>query len=324
MAMGGPTVVVRQFLQKFGVWIVIAAAAWLTFNLFDDYDMKAIWNREGEGGFPNFFQGLDLVIALPVSWLPLVCDYSRYARRAGSAAAGTYIGYGIANAWFFILGLLYVQALQTNPGGFIDELVTMLLPLTLGWLALIVLLVGETDEVFANVYSTSVSLQNFVPRSKQWLLALAVGIVAIAAAANLDLVEYETFLFLIGGVFVPVVGIFLADYFVVRRGQYVVADLYRRGGDYWYVAGVNVVAITIWTIGFFIYAFAGQPPWLLEHLDFVSWVPAWATHVGGTFPALAFSFFAYTGLGSLVLRQRSTPTKSESRLRRSQGSWSVE
>jgi hypothetical protein len=42
-----------------------------------------------------------------------------------------------------------------------------------------------------------------------------------------------------------------------------------------------------------VYAFAGQPPWLLEHLDFVSWVPSWATHVGGTIPAFFFSFFAY-------------------------------
>jgi len=293
MAMGGPIVVVRQWLQKFGVWVVIAASAWLTFHLIDAYDFGEIWRRDGADGFPNFFQGIDLVIALPVSWLPLVCDYNRFGRRAGSSALGTYIGYAIANAWFFALGMLYVQALESDPGGFVDSLVTMLLPMALGWLALIVLLVGETDEAFANIYSTAVSIQNLASKLKIWLLALAVGIVATIAAANLDLIGYETFLLLIGGVFVPVFGILLADYFVLRGREYAVDELYRSSGAYWYAGGLNPVAIAVWAAGFFVYALAGQPPWLLDHLDFVSWVPDWATHVGGTIPAFVFSFVAY-------------------------------
>jgi NCS1 family nucleobase:cation symporter-1 len=306
MAMGGPIVVVRQWLQKFGVWVVIAASAWLTWHLIDAYDFGELWRRDGAGGFPNFFQGIDLVIALPISWLPLVCDYNRFGRRAGSTAAGTYIGYAIANAWFFTLGMLYVQALQTDPGGFVDSLVTMLLPMALGWLALIVLLVGETDEAFANIYSTAVSVQNLASKLKIWLLALVVGIVATIGAANLDLIEYETFLFLIGGVFVPVFGILLADYFVLRGREYFVDDLYRSSGAYWYTAGLNPVAIVVWIAGFFVYAFAGQPPWLLEHLDFVSWVPDWATHVGGTIPAFIFSFVAYlSGARLFVFRSQS-------------------
>ena len=304
MAMGGPIVVVRQWLQKFGVWVVIAASAWLTFHLFDAYDVGEIWRRDGAGGFPNFFQGIDLVVALPVSWLPLVCDYSRFGRRAGPAAAGTYIGYAIANAWFFTLGMLYVQALQTDPGGFVNALVTMLLPLALGWLALIVLLVGETDEAFANIYSTAVSIQNLASKLGHRLLALGVGIVATIAAANLDLIGYETFLLLIGGVFVPVFGILLADYFVLRGRQYSVDELYKSSGAYWYTGGLNPVAIVVWITGFFVYALAGQPPWLLEHLDFVSWVPGWATHVGGTIPGFIFSFVAYLAASRIFLGSR--------------------
>ena len=313
MAMGGPIVVVRQWLQKFGVWVVIVASAWLTWHLIDAYDFGEIWRRDGAGGFPNFFQGIDLVIALPVSWLPLVCDYNRFGRRAGSAAVGTYIGYAIANAWFFALGMIYVQALETDTSGFVDALVTMLLPLALGWLALIVLLAGEIDEVFANVYSTAVSIQNLASKLKHWLLALAVGIVATIAAANLDLLGYETFLLLIGGVFVPVFGILLADYFVLRGQQYAVDELYRSSGAYWYAGGLNPVAIVVWAGGFFVYAFAGQPPWLLEHLDFVSWVPGWATHVGGTIPAFIFSFVVYLvgarlfAFGSQPVTVRSAP-----------------
>ena len=311
MAMGGPIVVVRQFLQKFGVWIVIAASAWLTFHLFDAYDVGEIWRRDGVGGFPNFWQGVDVVVALPVSWLPLVCDYSRFARRAGSSAIGTYIGYALANGWFFFLGMMYVQALQTDPGGFINALVTSLLPLALGWLALVVLLFGETDEVFANIYSTAVSLQNFAPWMKQRVLAVTVGAVAIVVAISIDLVQYENFLLLIGGVFVPVFGVFLTDYYLLRRRRYEVAQLYEHSGSYWYTSGFGIVAIVVWVCGFFLYAFAAQPPWLLENLDFVSWVPTWATHVGGTIPGLAFSSVVYWLAARYLLLGSSIRTASE-------------
>jgi len=301
MAMGGPIVVIRQWLQKFGIWIVLAATAWLTYHLFDAYDMGEIWRADSAGGWPNFWQGVDLVIALPISWLPLVCDYSRFARRARPAAIGTYIGYAIANTWFFMLGVFYVQALQTDPGGFISALVGILLPMALGWLALIVLLFGESDEAFANIYSTAVSIQNFIPRMSQRLLALFVGVAATVVAISIDLVEYENFLLLIGGVFVPVFGVFLADYFVVRERRLEVHQLYERSGPYWHQKGFGVLAIAIWASGFLLYALSAQPPWLLENLDFVSWAPTWMTHIGGTLPGLAYSFGLYAIGGSYLL-----------------------
>jgi putative hydroxymethylpyrimidine transporter CytX len=293
MAVGGPIVVVRQVMQKFGVWIIIAASAWLTWYLFYEYDMSAIWHRDGAGGFPNFWQGVDLVVALPISWLPLVGDYSRFSRRAWPGAIGTYIGYSIANIWFFTLGMLYVQALETDPGGFIGAFVTMLLPLTAGWLALIVLLFGETDEAFANIYSTAVSIQNLIPWMTHAVLAVIVGAIAVVVAISLDLIAYESFLFLIGGVFVPVFGVFIADYFVLRARRYEVPELYAEQGRYWYAGGVNPIGFVAWVVGFLVYAHAAQPPWLLEHADFVSWAPAWMTHIGGTVPAFAVSFGLY-------------------------------
>ncbi|MEO8457940.1 MAG: cytosine permease, partial [Chloroflexota bacterium] len=308
MAVGGPILVVRQVLQKFGVWIVILASAWLTFHLFDAYDMGEIWRKQGEGGFPNFWQGVDVVVALPISWLPLVCDYSRFAKRAGPAAVGTYVGYALANMWFFMLGVFYVQALHTDPGSFVTALVEMLLPMALGWLALIVLLFGESDEAFANIYSAAVSVQNLLPRVSQRLLAIVVGAVVIAVAISIDLVQYENFLFLIGGIFVPVFGVFLADYFVLQQRHYDVAQLYELEGAPGHTAGVGVLAIVVWACGFLLYACCAQPPWLLDNLDFISWTPTWATHIGGTIPGLVFSFGAYT-IGGFLLFGRGEMTR---------------
>jgi NCS1 family nucleobase:cation symporter-1 len=133
---------------------------------------------------------------------------------------------------------------------------------------------------------------------------VVIGVLAIVVAVSLDLLQYENFLLLIGGVFVPVFGILLSDYYAVRRGRYDVPDLYERSGAYWHDWGVNLVGITAWAIGFVIYAVAAQPPWLLEHADFISWAPLWMTHIGGTIPAFVFSFVAYWAVFQLQSAMR--------------------
>jgi putative hydroxymethylpyrimidine transporter CytX len=96
MAVGGPLVVVRQWLEKFAVWLVLLTTLWLTVHLLTRGDLAALWRQPGTGEMP-FWLAVDLVAAMPISWMPLVADYNRFARRAGPAFWGTYIGYFIAN-----------------------------------------------------------------------------------------------------------------------------------------------------------------------------------------------------------------------------------
>lgn len=294
-AVGGPIVVVRQFLQRFGFWIVLAATAWLTWRLFATYDVQEWWDAPNAGGFPNFWQGVDIAVSLPVSWLPLVADYSRYARRSGGSAWATFFSYATANIWFFGLGAGYVLVLQANPGTIIGALVDSLLPLTLGWLFLLVILADETDNAFANIYSTAVSAQNLV-RVPHRVLALIVGAAAFVLAVSVDLLGYENFLLLIGGVFVSLFGVLLADYFVVHRGRYDTGALYARGGRYWYAGGVNVAGVLAWLAGFVVYTACAQPPALVEHFSWIAEVPSWMTEYGGTIPSFVVSVAAYLAL----------------------------
>ena len=82
LALGGPILVVRRWLERFGAWVVGAVALWITIRLLTTADLSHIWNAPGRGGYPDhFFLAVDLVIAMPVSWLPLVADYNRFARR---------------------------------------------------------------------------------------------------------------------------------------------------------------------------------------------------------------------------------------------------
>src|SRR5437867_8311763 len=103
---------------------------------------------------------------MPVSWLPLVADYTRFARRERSSAAATFWGYAVGNAWFYALGALLVLGAglsDASPTGLAQAIAS----LSGGWVVLLTLLVGETDEAFADVYSAAVSSQNLRDRISQ-------------------------------------------------------------------------------------------------------------------------------------------------------------
>ena len=121
-----------------------------------------------EGGWTGFWTSMDLVVALPVSWIPLVADYSRFSRSPRAAALGTGIGYAASSAVFFLLGVLALRAYA----GADQDVVGALLAVPAGAIALVILAVDEVDEAFANIYSTATSAQNVLPRADRRLLAL--------------------------------------------------------------------------------------------------------------------------------------------------------
>ena len=313
LALGGPIVVVRNVLERFGFWIVVAASIWLTYRLFDVYAIGDFWDDDGSGGFPSFWQGVDLAAALPVSWLPLVADYSRYARHTAGAAWATFVSYTVANVWFFALGAGYALVLTydaANPNNLIAALVDTMLPLTLGWLFLFVILVDETDNAFANVYSTAVSAQNLlaIPRH---VLVLAVGAASLLLAISVDLLGYETFLLLIGGVFVSLFGVMLADYYIVRGTRYDAQGLFQPNGPYWYTGGFNAAGLLAWLAGFSLYIVTAQPLWVWEHFEIVRDLPTELTRFGGTIPSFIVSLALYVALERLFFRRKPVPATAE-------------
>lgn len=272
LAIGGPLVVVRRWLERFAIWLVYATTIYLTWYLLTHHDIGGLLGRPGDGSLP-FWLAVDLVVAMPVSWLPLVADYNRFARRSGPAFWGTFTGYLVANVWFYGLGVLFVLTLKTT------DLVPAIMGLAGGWLALLLLLVDETDNAFANIYSTAVSIQNVFPRARQRWLAVAVGAACALIAANVNIVQYESFLFLIGAFFVPLFGVLAADYFVLRRRRYDLEALYQSAGPYWYRGGVNWKAVVAWLAGFLAYQ------WIVP-----TEIPGWKGLLQGAAGLLALPF----------------------------------
>ncbi|MDG4825591.1 cytosine permease [Asanoa sp. WMMD1127] len=199
-----------RLLARYAVWAALIAGAYL----FVEVLRASPQPLSGDGG--SFWTSVDLVIAMPVSWFPLVADYTRYTRSGRAAFAGAAVGYGTATIACFVLGALALAAY--GAGGL--DVVDALLAVPFGAVALAVLVVVEVDEAFANVYSTSVSGNNILERVDRRVLAVAVGALATLLALAVDIVSYEPFLFLIGAVFVPLVAVFAVAYFVLPRGRW--------------------------------------------------------------------------------------------------------
>jgi nucleobase:cation symporter-1, NCS1 family len=276
MALAGPIAVVRRFVRRFALWVVLASLVYLTWWTIDNADLDAAWSQPGGG--ESLWYGIDLMIALPASWLPLIADYTRFSRDRRSAFAGSAVGYFIPNAWLYALGALLV----TTSSAYSDptELMTSIAAggLAAG-LALLALTVDEADEAFANVYSTAVSLQNVLPRTPQRLLIGLAATAATVGALVITWAEYETFLFLLGSFFVPLFGVLLADWLLAGR-------LYTRE-DVFEAPSVRPLQIVAWLAGFCLYQWlhpTGPSVWtdLVEKVE-----PA---GVGASLPSFALSF----------------------------------
>jgi NCS1 family nucleobase:cation symporter-1 len=305
--------VIRRWLERFGAWVVVAVGLWITVRILANASLGELWRAAGTGGLP-FWLGVDLVIAQPVSWMPLVADYDRFGRAPRAAAVGTFVGYAVGNAWFYALGALLVLGAglsDASPAGLAEAVAS----LAGGWIVLLVLLVGETDEAFADVYSAAVSTQNLWERVRQRRAILAVAAAGVALAAWLGgreataLGTFESFLFLLGSVFVPLFGVFLADYFVLRRRGYDEASLFGEGAR----SGFRVRALSAWAVGFVVYQWAvptGPAAWqsgverVLHawlHLPY----PLAGSRVGASLPSFAAAFGLHLALEVVVRRLRS-------------------
>lgn len=244
LAIMGPVSFVRRFLRAWGLWLLLAGAAWLTWKLLADDDLRALMARPGTGEM-SFGAGLDLVVAMPLSWLPLIADYTRFGRSPGAMFRGSTAGYLLANIWFFGLGACYALA----SGG--ENMLLSALAAS-GAIALLLILIDETDNTFADIHSAAISTATLV-RARPARLAICYGLACTVIAVIAPLAKYEGFLLLIGSLFAPLFGVLLTDHFIVRRRTIKADEIGRKGGDYWFTGGFSLRGLAAWIVGIAVY-----------------------------------------------------------------------
>jgi NCS1 family nucleobase:cation symporter-1 len=295
LALLGPIGFVRRFVRRVAIWTVPAALLYLTWWALDGAALGDLWDAPGEGGL-SIWEGADVVVAITVSWAPYAADYTRFAKTRRGAFAGTGLGYLVPDAW--LLGLGVVLVLSRDLG---DPAALPAAVVAGGFaaiLALFALLVTETDEAFANVYSAAVSLQNLVPRASQALLVVTVSVAATLGALVVDLVSYQSFLLLLGSLFVPLFAVLLADWLAAgaRYDEAAVFDAppWRPG------------LVAAWAAGFAVYQWLHPtgPAWWVDAVERLD-PPAWG--IGATVPSF-LSAFAIAAVVAVVSRRAAAGT----------------
>jgi nucleobase:cation symporter-1, NCS1 family len=272
----GPVGFVRRYVRKFAVWFVLASLAYLTWWVIDKSNLSAFWSAHGKGGFPTFWQGVDLTLASVISWTPLAADYTRFGRSRSTSFWGAAIGYLIPVVWMYALGVLLLLARGISDPSQLPAAVVA--GGVVSVLALLAVTVDESDEAFANVYSTAVSLQNIIPRAPQRGLILVSAIIATAGALVLNLSNFATFLFLLGSFFVPLLGVLVADWLL--EGAHYTREKIFHGPV------VRPEMVLAWVVGFGLYQWLSPqgPGWwqrLVAHthpapIDFTASLPSFA------------------------------------------------
>jgi NCS1 family nucleobase:cation symporter-1 len=244
LCIGGPLVVVRQWLEKFAIWITFATAGFLTYTVLTRFPQ--LFATPGTGSLPMAV-ALDYVIAMPISWWPLISDYSRFSRDEKGAFVGTFTGYTFANSWFYILGAFLVLAFGVSTS---QQIVSSIASITFGGLALALLVVDETDNCFADIYSGAVSIQNVSPKRKQWKLFIGITLIGVFLAALIPqnaAAAYQAFLIFIGAIFVPLLGVLSMDFYIIKKRGYEQQNFYSTENSF------KTNSLISWFIGVVIY-----------------------------------------------------------------------
>lgn len=249
---------VRRFVARFGLPLVILSLIWLTWQFSGKLQaegLTALWNRPGDGSM-SMFSALDLVIAMPVSWLPLVADYARHGRSGRGAMGGVWLGYAIANIWCYGLGVMIVSAVGPDTG-----LVSALLLAQGGLIALGLIMIDELDNAYGDLYSGSVSAHSMKPKwsIRRWGIILAV--ISISLAMVLPMHSLEPFLLTLSSIFVPLYGVILGR---MAFGGHVGSSQHR----------IDPICAALWLLGIAFYHGLAQ----------------WASGYGAALPTLALTF----------------------------------
>lgn len=159
----------------------------------------------------SFGVGFELAIIMPLSWFPLIADYTSMARNSKAAWFAPLLGYFFGSTWMYSIGLS--GALFTGAA----DPTQMMIAAKLGVVALMVIGLSTVTTTFMDVFSAAMSTLNVLPNLNRRVTSVVFAALGTALAMYFDITQYEWFLYLLGSIFAPLMAILLSDYFLLRH-----------------------------------------------------------------------------------------------------------
>ena len=181
----------------------------------------------------TFGAAVELGVAMPLSWLPLISDYTREAEKPVKATAVSAVTYGLVSCWMYVIGM--GAAIITGE----YDIAQIMLKAGLGIAGLLIIVFSTVTTTFLDAYSAGISSETIVSKWNGKHVAIVVTVIGTIAAIVYPMDNITDFLYLIGSVFAPMIAIQIADFFIL--------DLDKSS------RAVHIPNMIIWVIGFVVY-----------------------------------------------------------------------
>ncbi len=168
-------------------------------------------NVSGEG--MTFGAAVELSVAMPLSWLPLISDYTREAKKPVKATAVSAVTYGIVSCWMYVIGM--GAAIFTGE----SDIAQIMVKAGLGIAGLLIIVFSTVTTTFLDAYSAGISSESLSPKISGKWVAVGVTVLGILGAVFLPLADITDFLYFIGSVFAPMIAIQIADFFILKQSK---------------------------------------------------------------------------------------------------------
>lgn len=214
----------------------------------------------------TFGGAVELAVAMPLSWYPVISDYTRYAEKPFAATLVSTITYGLVSSWMFIIGMGAAIFTETS------DVAQIMVKAGLGIAGLIIVVFSTVTTTFLDAFSAGVSSVSVYGKINEKHAAVAATVIGTVGACLINMDDITNFLYLIGSVFAPMIAVLIADYFILGHDS---SSIQFDTGRF-----------VIWIIGFVAYRLLMQV----------------STPVGNTLPDMVFTMIIAVIYGKVTMR----------------------
>lgn len=181
----------------------------------------------------SFGMAVEIAVAMPLSWLPLISDYTREAAKPTQATFISTITYGLTSIFMYAIGM----GATIYTGEY--DIAQIMVKAGLGIAGLLIIIFATVTTTFMDAFSAGVSAEAIYKKWNSKWVAVIVTVIGTFAAVIYPMDNITNFLYLIGSVFAPMAAILITDYYILRK-EY--SD-----------RSINIINLMIWVAGFLLY-----------------------------------------------------------------------
>lgn len=194
----------------------------------------------------TFGAAIELSAAMPLSWIPVISDYTSNSTKPVKATVVSTIVYCLVSCWMYLIGMSAAIGMGTS------DIAQISLRAGLGVVGLLIILFSTVTTNFLAAHSAGVSGEvigeSFSKHINGKYLSVLVVLLGTIAAILYPMDNIEDFLYLINSVFAPMIAVMIADFFFNKK---------RSVTKEW-----DWTNLIVWLIGFSLYR-------VLMHVDIV-------------------------------------------------------